>query len=132
MSFCLSTLCAILGPVLSLMRTEASVPQRLMVETRTVLESFDFGIDTIDLYTLLPTTIILRNDSSKSILEALVLNGFLATSPVNPSLAISFKMLELLRRLRLRKPSFSIESFTCVVCDYYVVCTVTPEFLPAE
>ncbi|EMD32311.1 hypothetical protein CERSUDRAFT_99701 [Gelatoporia subvermispora B] len=82
---------------------------------------YDFEIDVIDLDTLGRTALIRRDDDSKSVIGALVLNGYLATFPVSPSLAISFKTLELFRRLRLRKPSFSTEAFARVVCDYYAL-----------
>ncbi|OCH83908.1 hypothetical protein OBBRIDRAFT_815670 [Obba rivulosa] len=61
--------------------------------------------------------------TDRSAAEALTLHGYLATTPVSPSFAISFKTLELFRRLRLRKPSFSAEAFTKVICDFYVVCS---------
>ncbi|OSD03883.1 hypothetical protein PYCCODRAFT_1424523, partial [Trametes coccinea BRFM310] len=51
--------------------------------------------------------------------EALVLSGYLGTSPLQPSLAISLKTLELFRRLRLFKASFSVEGFTKLLCYYY-------------
>ena len=51
--------------------------------------------------------------------------------PLNPSLAISIRMLELYRRLRLQKPSFSVEAFAKVVCDLYSV-SLTTTTLPSE
>ena len=51
--------------------------------------------------------------------------------PLNPSLAISIRMLELYRRLRLQKPSFSVEVFAKVVCDLYSVSLATTT-LPSE
>ncbi|KAJ3530902.1 hypothetical protein NM688_g7648 [Phlebia brevispora] len=45
--------------------------------------------------------------------------GYLGKTPVNPTVGISFKTLELLYRLRQRQPSLSIEAFMKVICDYY-------------
>ena len=39
----------------------------------------------------------------------------------NSTVAVSIKTLELYRRLRRRKPGFSIEAFTKVICDIYMV-----------
>lgn len=49
--------------------------------------------------------------------------GYLSKTPVNPNVALSFRSLELFHRIRLRKPSFSMEAFTKVVADYYNVST---------
>ncbi|PSS34067.1 hypothetical protein PHLCEN_2v1892 [Hermanssonia centrifuga] len=46
--------------------------------------------------------------------------GYIGVSPINPSLAISIKTLELYRQLHLRKVSFSAEAFAKVLCDYYM------------
>ena len=56
-------------------------------------------------------------------MEALVKNGYLGNTPMTPSLAISLKTLELFRRIRLRKSSFSAEAYAKVLCDLYSVCT---------
>lgn len=53
--------------------------------------------------------------------EALVAAGYLGTTPIYPSLAISLKTLELLRVIRLFKASFSIEAFTKMICYMYYV-----------
>lgn len=52
---------------------------------------------------------------------ALVLSGYLGTSPLQPDSAISIPTLELYRRIRLRKPSFSPQAFAHVICDLYGV-----------
>ncbi|KAG1781307.1 hypothetical protein EV702DRAFT_1177559 [Suillus placidus] len=51
--------------------------------------------------------------------EALVLASYLGTTPQAPSIAISITTLELYHRLRLRKPSLSVEAFSKVICDLY-------------
>ena len=82
--------------------------------------SYDFSIDSVDLYTL-ATSIFVPRTSSMTAAEALILQGYLATSPVDPTLAISIKTLELFRRLRCRKASLSVEAFAKVLCDLYAV-----------
>jgi hypothetical protein len=82
---------------------------------------WDFSINVIDIYTVRTTAKIRRSAEIESIAEALVLNGYLPTSPESPTLAVSLKTLELFRRIRIRKPSFSIEAFAKVLCDLYGV-----------
>jgi hypothetical protein len=83
--------------------------------------SYDFDIECIDLYTLSSETHIQRNTDVKTVSEALVLNGYIGATPQSPSIAISLRTLKLYRRIRLRKPSFSAEAFTKVLCDLYNV-----------
>ncbi|OSC99715.1 hypothetical protein PYCCODRAFT_1372708 [Trametes coccinea BRFM310] len=82
--------------------------------------SYDFDIDVVDIYTLSRRASI-RRDVHQTAVLALAQHGYMATSPISPSLAISFKTLELFRRLRLRKASFSVEAFAKVVCDFYAL-----------
>jgi hypothetical protein len=82
--------------------------------------SYDFSIDSVDLYTL-TTSIYVPRTSSMTAVEALMHQGYLATSPVDPTLAISIKTLELFRRLRCRKASLSVEAYAKVLCDLYAV-----------
>ncbi|GBE78667.1 hypothetical protein SCP_0115580 [Sparassis crispa] len=84
---------------------------------------YDFMINVMDFYSLASSATISRAEDSRSMAHALVLNGYLETSPVFPSMAISLKTLELLRSLRLVKASFSIEAFgepprrwSCMFC----------------
>lgn len=91
--------------------------------------TFDFTIDVVDLYTLRRSVRVRPDASMKSAASALVGAGYIGTTPLHPSLAISIKTLELYRRLRLRKPSFSVECFAKVICDLYMVCSVVA-FLP--
>ncbi|CDO74426.1 hypothetical protein BN946_scf184764.g2 [Trametes cinnabarina] len=82
---------------------------------------YDFDLETIDIYNPARTTTIRRSAADVSIAEVLVRNGFLGTVPLFPSRAVSLKTLELLRIIRLFKPSFSIEAFTKVICHVYVI-----------
>ena len=79
-----------------------------------------FEIETIDLYELERVVTITRSQEM-TVAESLVRNGWLGTSPINPSIAVSLKTLELFRRLRLRKASLSVEAFAKVLCDLYSV-----------
>jgi hypothetical protein len=82
--------------------------------------SYDFSIECVDLYSL-TTSIDVPRTSSMTAVEALMVQGYLATSPVDPTLAISIKTLELFRKLRCRKASFSVEAYAKVLCDLYAV-----------
>ncbi|KAI0695839.1 hypothetical protein BC835DRAFT_1305892, partial [Cytidiella melzeri] len=63
-------------------------------------------------------TIHRRADSISPALD-LMQNGYVAKSPSKPTVAVAVDTLALLYRLRQRKPSYSIEAFAKVVCDYY-------------
>jgi hypothetical protein len=89
--------------------------------TTTAAESWDFEIRVVDIYTLNTRASISRSSDCESVAEALVLNGYLGTSPLNPLLAISLKTLDLYHKIRIRKPSFSVEAFAKVICDLYTV-----------
>ncbi|KAL6308954.1 hypothetical protein BKA93DRAFT_864339 [Sparassis latifolia] len=80
-----------------------------------------FTIEVIDIYSLVTSVHVPRTRESRSQAEAIAAQGYLPTTPISPTLAISYKTLELFRRLRLRKPSFSAEAFTKVICDYYAI-----------
>ncbi|KAG2029491.1 hypothetical protein BDR03DRAFT_936832 [Suillus americanus] len=80
---------------------------------------FDFSINVINIYTLVTTANIHSAATIETAAEALVLSGYLGATPHSPTIAISLSTLELYRRLRLRKPSLSIEAFAKVICDLY-------------
>ncbi|KAH9850690.1 hypothetical protein C2E23DRAFT_734479 [Lenzites betulinus] len=82
--------------------------------------TFSFDIDVFDIFSTSPQASV-SSDSALSVAEALVANGYLGTTPVTPSLAISLQTLELLRRIRLFKASFSLEAFAKLVCYYYSI-----------
>ncbi|KAH9855188.1 hypothetical protein C2E23DRAFT_724520 [Lenzites betulinus] len=83
-------------------------------------QTFSFDIDVFDILSTSSQASI-SSDSALSVAEALVSNGYLGSTPVTPSLAISLHTLELLRRIRLFKASFSLEAFAKLVCYYYSV-----------
>ena len=77
-----------------------------------------FPLEVLDIYTL-ETSATIPCSSGDLPIHALVKSGYLGNSPATPSLAISLRTLELLRRIRLRKSLFSVEAFAKVVCDLY-------------
>ncbi|KAJ3964386.1 hypothetical protein EV361DRAFT_974213 [Lentinula raphanica] len=79
------------------------------------VDGWDFDINVIDLHTLARVAIIPR-DSETPVAVALVQAGYLGTTPVNPSVAIALRTLELFYSLRLFKPSFSVEAFAKTIC----------------
>ena len=87
--------------------------------------NYDFELPVLDIYTL-DTSVTIPCPGEELPIAALVKNGYLGNTPATPSLAISLKTLELFRRIRLRKSSFSVEAFVKVVCDLYAVCTRSP------
>ncbi|KAJ3828633.1 hypothetical protein F5880DRAFT_1621091 [Lentinula raphanica] len=79
------------------------------------VDGWDFDINVIDIHTLARVAIIPR-DSETPVAVALVQAGYLGTTPVNPSVAITLRTLELFYSLRLFKPSFSVEAFAKTIC----------------
>lgn len=82
--------------------------------------AYAFTIDVLDIYSVATSTNISRSPD-QSAAEALVQHGYLRNSPVNPSIAISLKTLELFRLLKLVKSSFSAEAFAKLLCLLYYV-----------
>ena len=91
--------------------------------------SSSFSLMVLDVYTLETSVRIPYSDQDLPI-EALVKSGYLGNTPTTPSLAISLRTLELFRRIRLRKSSFSVEAFAKVVCDLYSVGPSFPDARP--
>ncbi|OSD07636.1 hypothetical protein PYCCODRAFT_1359298 [Trametes coccinea BRFM310] len=81
---------------------------------------YTFTINVIDIYSLTTSATITRT-ADCSAAEALVKHGYLGNTPINPSLAISLKTLELFRCLKLVKASFSAEAFAKLVCYQYYI-----------
>lgn len=82
-----------------------------------------FTLDLIDIFSL-GLKVYIKRTAAISVSGALVSQGLIGNAPLNPGTAISIKTLELYRRLRLRKPSFSVEAFAKVICDFYSVSTI--------
>lgn len=78
-----------------------------------------------DLFTLTPHVTIIRDPASTSPAIDIMRNGYVAKTPEKPSAAVSIKTLELFHRIRQRKPSFSAEAMTKVICDYYLASTIS-------
>lgn len=82
---------------------------------------YSFTIEVLDLYTLDKTAHIPRNEDSTFPAVAVAAAGYIPQTPVNPSLAVSWATLELLRLFKNRCSSLSIETFAKVLCDLYKV-----------
>ncbi|KAL6298653.1 hypothetical protein BKA93DRAFT_820263 [Sparassis latifolia] len=82
---------------------------------------YNFKIPVLDIYSTVNSVSICRPAHIESVAEALVLNGYLGSTPLNPGLAISLKTLELLHCIRLYKPSFSVEAFAKLLCHFYMI-----------
>lgn len=85
-----------------------------------------FTIEVVDLFTLESHAFIPREDDILTSV-ALVNAGYVGHVPHTPSLVFSLRTLEHYRLVRSRKPSFSVEAFSKVICDSYKVCS--PSFL---
>ncbi|TFY56283.1 hypothetical protein EVJ58_g7737 [Rhodofomes roseus] len=82
---------------------------------------YDFSIDVFNIQTLQQSVRIRCPADMTSGAKALVLHGYLGTSPTKPSLAIALETLEHLRRIRLFCASYSVEAFTKLLCYYYKI-----------
>ncbi|KJA13225.1 hypothetical protein HYPSUDRAFT_123579, partial [Hypholoma sublateritium FD-334 SS-4] len=87
--------------------------------TEPIGAGYDFTIEVLDIYTMKIFVDIPRGEDSKSVAEALMLQGYIGNTPETPTVALSVRTLQLFRHIRLRKPSFSIEAFARVLCDLY-------------
>lgn len=98
-----------------------AAPAGLPSVANTRPEEYHYNIYVLDVH-LLPTIVRIKpSTESSSGAGGLVEHGVIGVSPKHPSLAVSIATLELYRKIRLRKPSFSVESFAKLVCDYYKV-----------
>ncbi|KAJ3720933.1 hypothetical protein C8R42DRAFT_582146 [Lentinula raphanica] len=79
------------------------------------VDGWDFDIEVLDIHCHDPVAIIPR-DSETPIAVALVKAGYLGTTPINPSIAIALRTLELFYTLRLFKASLSVEAFAKTLC----------------
>lgn len=58
-------------------------------------------------------------DGVENSIVTMLKRGLLAATPTNPQYAITVDTLYFYHRLRLRKPSFSVQAFSKFVCDLY-------------
>lgn len=84
-------------------------------------EYLNFNIPVVNLFTCQSNVLISHSKYRKSRAASLVMAGYLGTSPVQPSFAICLKTLEHYHQLRLRQPTFSVQAFTKVLCNTYLV-----------
>jgi hypothetical protein len=61
--------------------------------------------------------VIPRAEEHAYINQTLIMHGLLGTAPVQPTLAIPIRTLELYHRCRLRCPQFSVQQWVKVLCD---------------
>ncbi|KAK7689644.1 hypothetical protein QCA50_007437 [Cerrena zonata] len=83
--------------------------------------TFEYTADVYDIFSLESSITIHRPPSSTSVPVDLATHGYLAKTPISPTICIGFRTLEHFHRLRLRQPSLSIEAFTKVICDHYQI-----------
>ena len=93
-------------------------------------EKYPYSLTVFDIFTMEEELTVYRPETSDCPAIDFALNGYMTKTPVKPEVAIGFRTLELFHRLRLRKPSLSIEAFTKVICDYYEVnFAVSPDLM---
>ncbi|KAK7696629.1 hypothetical protein QCA50_001287 [Cerrena zonata] len=80
-----------------------------------------YTIQIYDIFTLEDKYTVYRPHTSTSPAIDFAHHGYLVKTPIEPTVGVSFRTLNLFHRIRLRKPSFSVEAFTKVVCDHYGV-----------
>lgn len=85
-------------------------------------EPLEYTVDAYDIYSPKTTEITVNRllDSTSPALD-LMRHGYLTKTPQRPEVAVSLRTLELLYRLRQRKPSYSIEAYAKVLADFYQV-----------
>ena len=88
-------------------------------ELREPIHHFDISV--LDIFTLVRTARIKPSIAVSSGAAALVEAGYIGVSPVNPSTAVAISTLELYRRVRSRKPSFSAEAFSRLTLVVYTI-----------
>ncbi|EIW56750.1 uncharacterized protein TRAVEDRAFT_127597 [Trametes versicolor FP-101664 SS1] len=81
---------------------------------------YDFDIKVIDISAKKHVAHIKRSGDQTTAM-ALVLHGYLGSSPITPSFAISLDTLELFRCIKLFKASFSTEAFAKLLCYLYYI-----------
>lgn len=85
-------------------------------------QDIPYRFTTYDIFTLQREATVMRPANSTYPIVDLAASGYLGKTAVNPTVAISFKTLDLFYRIRQRQPSLSTEAFMKVICDYYSVC----------
>ena len=81
----------------------------------------EFEIKVVDIHTTPQSATIQHASDSQSPSLDLIQQGFIGNKPQNPTIAVFIQTMELLQRIRRRKPGFSVEAFAKVVCDIYMV-----------
>lgn len=84
-------------------------------------DNYFITVGAFDIFTRVEEVTVALSPENTSPAIDLMAQGWVSKTPERPSVVVSITTLDLLHRLRRRKPSFSIEAFTKVVCDYYMV-----------
>lgn len=112
---------------LSTNETSGSTPDNVTQGSTGQTDTIKYSVYVFKVFSLEAILKIDYLQTSTSVAVDLAEHGFLAKTPTLPTFAIGFRMLELFHCIRLCKPSLSIEAFTHIICDYYIVCTKVPE-----
>ncbi|KAI0692610.1 hypothetical protein BC835DRAFT_1277453 [Cytidiella melzeri] len=100
-------------------RNDQAEPRRENEPAVPPLADYSYTVNVFDITTLARVLTVQRHADSTSLALDLMLHSYVAKSPSRPTIAVSVETLQLLYRLHQRKPSYSIEAFAKVVCDYY-------------
>lgn len=87
----------------------------------TIEDLSEYTLEVLDIFSLKDTFTVFRKQSSISPAIDFAFQGYIVKTPVAPTIAVSTRTLELFHQIRQRKPSISIEAFTKVICDRYLV-----------
>lgn len=93
-------------------------------EAPNAVPDIDCTVAVYDIFSMKSSVTIMRPSTSTSIPVDLAAHGYLAKTPLFPTVAVGFQTMEHFHRLRLRQASLSIEAFTKVICDHYQVCRI--------
>ncbi|KAI0786237.1 hypothetical protein C8Q75DRAFT_794249 [Abortiporus biennis] len=85
----------------------------------------EFCITVYNLWSLETQFTIWRHLQSLSPAIDFMRHGYLVKTPQSPTSAIAIRTLELFYHIQQRKPSFSVEAFAKVICDYYMMSSPT-------
>lgn len=76
-----------------------------------------FAVDAVSLHGRDRHFIVIQEPHHQHAGQSLIRHGLISNSPLTPTIAFSILTIETFRRLRLRAPRTSIQSFIKVICD---------------
>ena len=92
------------------------------IDTGNHSNAIKLDIAVVDIHTTPDVATIYHTLDSASPSIDLAQHGYIGNTLNNPTMAIPMDMLELYRRIQMRKAGFSVEAFMKVICDMYKVC----------